>query len=244
MSDTVMLIIIEVQLVIILLLGVLLFLNWKRKKKYASQLESILNQIMDEEETRKTSIQHYLTSHLKLNDQAALELCEDFVEAEKQFMYVFLEQQMKQGVIDGFYQNLCELLDNYLNHIPKPTSHNIEKEVSEPESHAFNIGDENNAETSAQTVPQSSTPEQSSDAQTSDDEVDWGDAFAESGDEMDEDAKQSFENESSASQADDSNTEVSTSSEEEDVDWGDAFAESGDEMDEDAKSSFENEQQK
>ena len=62
-------------------------------------------------------------------------------------------------------------------------------------------------------------------------EPDWGDAFSESGDTMDDDAKAGFDAELK--------NESGGTEEEPEPDWGDAFSESGDAMDDDAKAGFD-----
>ncbi len=232
MNMTLLWIIINILVVIILLMGIYMLLNWKRKKNYATQLEHNLNQIMEGEEERKSTLKQYLTSHLKLSNQAALELSEDFVEAEKQFMYVFLEQQMKQNSVEGFYDNLCDLLDKYLNHVPEPeqsstTQETVTQGATEANDDTLNIGDDASAKP-VSSEHETSVPDQE-DNSNHEEDAGGGDAFAESGD-MNEVAKSAFDQEQAAAEKTDENA---------DADWGAAFAESGDDMDEDAKQAFE-----
>lgn len=135
MNTTTLIILIEIVAVLSVLLLGLLFFNWKRKKKRHAELEQILNGVMEHEEIRKDELIVYLIDHQHIAQQQARELCEDFVEAEKQFMYAFLEQQIKLNSLDGFYENLRSLLDNYLRLLPEREAETPRAQSSPPPSH-------------------------------------------------------------------------------------------------------------
>lgn len=115
MNEVLFILMAEIIFILVLVLLTMLFVGWRRKKEHQLALEQLLERVAEQEEARKSVLIGYLTVQQKMNNQAAMELCEDFVEAEKQFMYLFLEQQMKHKSISGMYQHLCELLDKYLN---------------------------------------------------------------------------------------------------------------------------------
>ncbi len=119
MNEVLLIMMAEIIFILVLLLVTLLFVGWKRKRSNHDALEQLLDSMTEQEGERKAALVEYLTGRQKLEKQQADELCEDFVEAEKRFMYLFLEQQMKQKPVNGFYRDLCELLDNYLDLLPQ-----------------------------------------------------------------------------------------------------------------------------
>ncbi|WP_031433335.1 hypothetical protein [Methylomarinum vadi] len=119
MNEVVLIVMAEIIFILVLLLLTILFVGWKRKKNNHAALEQLLDSVSLREERRKSSLIDYLTGHQKMEKQVAVELCEDFIEAEKQFLYQFLEQQVKQKPMSDFYRHLCELLDKYLALLPQ-----------------------------------------------------------------------------------------------------------------------------
>jgi len=174
MNTTLSVVLIEVIFILSILLITLVFVGWRQKKSKNLEFEQLLNKIAGREEERKVLVSKYLTEHQHLDGQAALILSEDFIEAEKQFIYLFLEQQMKQMPLTGFYENLCGLLDKYLNLLPAVEIFDDEKPLSGTKG-----TDDKTDKISI------SEPEKES--------VDWDTAFAESGDEMGEVTRREYE---------------------------------------------------
>jgi|GEM_PF-2383960 len=172
MNTTLLVVLTEVVFILSILLLTLVFVGWKQKKSKNSEFEQLLNEIAEREELRKILVIKYLTEHQHLDGQAALMLSEDFIEAEKQFIYSFLEQQMKQKPLTGFYENLCGLLDKYLNLLPAIEVFDHEKPLSGTEG----------ADKKTDVIAIPETEEISSGG--------WGTAFAESSGEI---ARQEYE---------------------------------------------------
>ncbi len=188
MNTTLLIVLGEAVFVLAIVLFAVLFVNWRRKKHHNVALEQLLDAVTGQEENRKEGLIQYLTEHQKMDDQQALELCEDFVEAEKQFMYLFLEQQMKQTPVTEFYDHLCELLDKYLNLLPQAVELRDEETPQEAESATEETAD---AETVDMEEAGETNPPASSTIDI--DEPDWDAAFAESGEEMNEAVKQEYD---------------------------------------------------
>ena len=81
--------------------------------------ELLLNNIKEIEGERKSQLIQFLMDSHALPEKEAAESGEYMIEAEKQFLEQFVKQQLEQKPITDFYQNLCELLDQYLYFIPK-----------------------------------------------------------------------------------------------------------------------------
>lgn len=181
MNASIFIILVEVIVVLSVILIFLVFTAWKQKKNKNTEYEQLLNGIAEQEEGRKTQLIEYLTGHQGMENQAALELCEDFIESEKQFMYRFLERQMKQTTLSGFYGDLCGLLDKYLNLLPEAV------EIKQVEQQAPD------AEKPLETEQTADSLVEETDSDFGDEEPDWGDAFAESGDQVDESVQDEFD---------------------------------------------------
>ncbi len=201
MSATSSILILEIAIVLLVIVCILLFLEWKRRKVFSQQLEQLLQSIDEQQKQRISTLTQLLENEYALDSSAAQESGEYMVEAEKQFMQQFVKQQIEKTTIAEFYQNLCGLLDQYLYFVPKLsdiqqpvkaedkiTETKPEPEISEPtEPTEPTEASEDDAENVAETeeVPESK--------QETEEEPGWGDAFAESGEEMDDEVKEGYE---------------------------------------------------
>lgn len=119
MQQTLLIVLIEILLVVLIALIVLLLLNWRRNMRCHAALEHLLDDVRERQGRRGEKIVSCLTEQYKLDQGAARELSVVLFAAEKLFLAQFIEQQMQQQSVEGFYENLCELLDSYLNAMPK-----------------------------------------------------------------------------------------------------------------------------
>ncbi|WP_305909125.1 hypothetical protein Q9L42_007115 [Methylomarinum sp. Ch1-1] len=122
MNEALLIVLAEIIFILLMLLLTLLFVDWRRKRNHHRALQQLLNDVVEKEDQRKACLIDYLTDRRKLPHQIADDLSADFVEAEKQFISQFLEQQMKQAGVSDFYENLCLLLDKYLILMPAEKS--------------------------------------------------------------------------------------------------------------------------
>lgn len=215
MSITTLVLIVEVILLLLGIGGFLFFWQWKAKKNKTAEVEQLLDNIRSKEAERKSILTQYLEKAYTLDNTAANELGGYMVEAEKQFLHQFLQQQVQQTSLTGFYETLCELLDQYLYFIPSENGEKVaianDKVVDEndldleviqtksnnPKNDELNVATEEskNIETDSD-KSDSGNQEQitlAEDAKAESDEPDWGAAFAESGDEIDESTKAAFD---------------------------------------------------
>jgi len=217
MNITLTILIIESIVVLLGISGFLFFLRLKKKSKKLFELKQILENISSQEGERKAHLVNHLQEGYALSSEEAEESAAYMVEAEKQFIQQFIKEQIDEASVVDFHQNLCELLDQYLYFVPTST---VE------ENNSVNV---EKAEITTKAVL---LEEKNHDSDEKKEEPDWGEAFAESGDEVDEQTKVVFDSNNEEKESD------STVADEE-PDWGDAFAESGDEVDEQTKAGYE-----
>ncbi len=242
MSTPLLVLVVEIIILLLGLVVLLLFFRWKTKKEKTKDLEQLLDNIASQENTRQQILFDHLQKGYALEDEKAITLSTLLVNAEKQFMQVFIQQQIEQTAITDFHQTLCELLDQYLNTIPALNSPdlNLAVTVAEPEhvESPLDAMQDNIEEEQSQLKSDNLEPDNNNESDTTEEaEPSWDDAFSESGDKMDEASKEAIENEAA--------TDAEIINEEEEngeLNWDDAFSESGDEMDEATKQGMEAEQ--
>ena len=196
MNASLNILIIEIALVLFIIVCVLAFLIWKRKKATGNELEQLLDNVGSLQDERKQQLAEFLIKDYALGADEAKESGEYMVEAEKQFMQQFVKQQLEQTAVTDFYGNLCELLDQYLYFVQKKGSEEpvpVESEDDKPEISDTKETVEEIENTEVSSDEFGSDAEQ--DAEEKEAEPDWGDAFSEAGDEMDADAKEGYESE-------------------------------------------------
>jgi hypothetical protein len=214
MSITLIVLVVEVIVILLVAVGFLFFLPWKRSKAKTIEFERLLDNIASKEDERKAQLIQFLEESHALKTEAAEESAGYMVEAEKQFLQYFIKQQLEQTPVNDFHENLCELLDQYLYFVPtinieqhapnaeKPEQQNVvEIEASNTDTDTDTDEDiaieepevKNSGEMEPDKEEQATESEQSNE-----EELDWGAAFAESGDDMDEETKAGFESEKKA----------------------------------------------
>ena len=205
MSTAMSILILEMAVVLLLIICILFFFEWKRTKKTSLELEHLLEAVIDQQHDRKKKLIQMLIDDYSLDVAEAAESGEYMIEAEKQYIQQFAKQQLEKTTLAESYANLCELLDQYLYFVPNVIKEqkNIE-ESSESIDEPVTIETENISEQKEITEPIVSQDadeqtekkvEEVSGSEDEEEQPDWGDAFAESGDEMDEEVKQGYEDE-------------------------------------------------
>ncbi|MCF6250246.1 MAG: hypothetical protein L3J75_03100 [Methylococcaceae bacterium] len=196
MNVTLIILVVEVAVVLLGIVSLLFFLRWKGNKDKTAEFEKLLDNVDSLKEERKSQLAEYLTNSYALEIEKAKETSEFMVEAEKLFLQQFLKQQIEQTPVTDFYQNLCELLDQYLYFIPTVNSEkdspNEEKLVEQNSVDIHNNEVTDSDEIDSENTNATTEPEQ---AEASEAEPDWGNAFAESGDEIVEEIKTGYETE-------------------------------------------------
>jgi type II secretory pathway pseudopilin PulG len=196
MNITLIILVVEVAVVLLGIVSFLFFLRWKGNKDKTAEFEKLLDNVDSHKEERKSQLAEYLINSYALETEKAKETSEFMVEAEKLFLQQFLKQQIEQTPVTDFYQNLCELLDQYLYFIPTVNS---EKDSPNDEKRVEQNSDDiqNNEVTDSDETDSENTKATTASEETEADEAepDWGDAFAESGDEIDEETKAGYETE-------------------------------------------------
>ncbi|MDD1622307.1 MAG: hypothetical protein LUQ11_12590 [Methylococcaceae bacterium] len=119
MEQTLLIILMEVLLVALVALIALLYLNWRKTMHCHAALERMFDDVKERQGLRSDGIVSYLTGQYHMNKQSAQELVATLFSAETLFLAEFIERQLRQQSVDGFYQNLCDLLDSYLQAKPE-----------------------------------------------------------------------------------------------------------------------------
>ena len=215
----------------IFLLGLVIFiliLGGRKKKQRHLELEALLDRVAAKEADRRAWLIRFLVDRYAQEEQNAVELCEDFIAAEKQFLHAYMEQQLSQQPVTDFYEHISQLLDKYLTLLPDAA-------IVEPEAE-----DQQAAEAEQAATPETEEtlekllPETEADLNFEPDlEVNVADAaveFAE--DPVTETETSGQTNEDVAEASSTALTEEAKLETEDDLDadWGEAFAEAGLEM--------------
>ncbi len=166
---TFMILLIEIGIVLLGVVVVMIFFRWKNKKLQTASFEQLLSNIKEVESERKSQLIQFLMDSHALPEKEAGESGEYMLEAEKQFLEQFMKQQLEQAPIADFYANLCELLDQYLYFIPTAKIDTDVTKVYGVEELTIDDKDSGLLEVADEI-----------------DEPSWGDAFEESGDEIDD----------------------------------------------------------
>jgi|GEM_PF-1619909 hypothetical protein len=122
MQQMLLIALVEVLLLMLIAFIVLLSLNWRRKKRRLAALNQLIDDVTDRQGLRKQKLSAKLSKEFKLSNQSAQVLSEVLVTAEKQFLQQFIEQEMTESVV-GFYENLCKLLENYMQIMAESAEH-------------------------------------------------------------------------------------------------------------------------
>lgn len=115
---TSLLIALILTLLIILLTASLFYLNWQQKREHHRQFERLLDDFDGRQADRNNLLIQHLTDAYGMKRNAAEVLANQLISAEKLFLQQFIKQQLQHKSVEGFYQQLCELLDAYLDKLP------------------------------------------------------------------------------------------------------------------------------
>jgi hypothetical protein len=173
MQQTILFVIIEVLVILLIGMGVLQYLNWRNKTRHNNDLERFVDDINNNRNQRGQQIVSCLTAHYHLEKAVAQELSALLYSAEKQFLIQFVDRQM-QNSVEGFYENLCELLDVFLGSIPITAVQIPAPEAAVKE--VIQVEDEITNETLSEEPPVGSSENQEEETKPKP-EPDWGDVF-------------------------------------------------------------------
>lgn len=109
---------IAATLMISLSIAIPLFVNWRIKRKRISEFERLLDDINARQEARVSRLKQQFVDRHHLDQTEAQNLTQELIAAERLFLQQFIDQQLQQESVEGYYEQLCELLDKYLNSIP------------------------------------------------------------------------------------------------------------------------------
>ncbi len=118
----VLIVLIEVLVVLLIALTSLLSLHLLRKKRRIAAVNQLIDDISDSQAGRKQKLSAKLCREFKLSNQSALVLCDVLMAAEKKFLQQYIEQELTESV-GGFYDNLCVLLESYLQVMAEGADH-------------------------------------------------------------------------------------------------------------------------
>ncbi len=212
-----LIVLINLVIVLILLLGFVLFLNGRDKKRKKTEMERLLTEIEANETTRQKQIVNILTTQIGMSEQVVLEKVENFVAAEKQLTHKFLEILMDQQPVTNFYQYSSDCLDEYMRLIGE----NLNMSATEDKPvEKQSISESQNDPSSEQTI------------NLEDNQTEISDSEPEEINDTKNDTAPAIDNDSTA-KAEKNEAEEDEFSEE--PDWGDAFAEAGVEMEDKGK---------
>lgn len=147
------------------LLTIISFLtvSWIKKRKQHQQLEKLLDEIKERQTSRKNKLSRKFERHFDMAEKEAQQLSDKLIGAEKLFLHQYIEQLLQQKPTDVVYDQLCELLDYYLNSLP---------------CHDKGASQDTSQHTAAQEEPTPSTLDPVSNENTEAiPEPDWGDVF-------------------------------------------------------------------
>jgi hypothetical protein len=215
MSHLWMIISIEIFVVVLILLGIVLAISWRRKKRLTTEIERLLDEVDKTRAERKQWLEQFLTTKHHVVKAQVTELSEQFIEAEKAFLQKFVKQQLEQSSLASTYTQLVALLDQYLMLMPYATPDSIQKPklAATPAVASPPVPDDEFLE----------VEDINTNVPIETDESDWNDAFAESEDlPFDHTPVQTLKNKSPSiiSEVDDVETD------EEETDWNLVFEES------------------
>ncbi len=128
---------------VLLLVGGLLLSHWRGKRRFDNELEALLDDINDRQGVRGGQLARRLAELHRLDKADADHLSRQLLEAEKQFLKAFIEQQVGRHSIADFYEKLCLLLDAYLIAAPQREDAAVAPEPSEPAQAPADTGNEN-----------------------------------------------------------------------------------------------------
>ena len=195
MNTILQIILIEAAVFALIMILAIYYVGSRRKKARLAGIDQLVNEINKKESQRKQQIIDFLVDNCQLGQQQAEESSKNFIDAERLFMYQFIEQQLKQTSLADFYTQVCDLLEKYLgllalDKMQSPTASEPEDEVhpetdiiKESSMQETDVKAESNQELLAEqnTESVSAIDEGMLKDNSVDDDLDWNDAFAEAG---------------------------------------------------------------
>ncbi|MCK5831043.1 MAG: hypothetical protein KAH20_12165 [Methylococcales bacterium] len=241
MNIMLIILVVEIAVVCLIVVALLLYFRWKKKNAILAEFVILLDTVNNKENERKAYLVQHLVDGYAVKNEEAVESGEYMIEAEKQFLQQFMKQQIEGASVTDFYQNLCELLDQYLYFVPTDnTTKNeaiidpsvVEQSINNERESVEESSSEKVETTKAAEENLTDDEEQNNDSDDQEEKPDKDDAFAESENEVDDATKADLGSDNKEQVIDQEETEG-------EPDWGDAFAESGDEVDEATKAGFD-----
>ncbi len=156
-----------IELAAVLLVGcsVLMGIKWRNKRRRQAGIEALLDDIKDRQTPRVDRLARALVGKFGVDESAAKPMVDSLIAAEKQFLQLFVKQQMQQQPIDSFYENLCVLLDGYLDNMPGPVAKPVAAKPAENAPSADPAPAQDAALTETPAIEEEAPP------------PDWGDVF-------------------------------------------------------------------
>jgi len=101
---------------LLLLTSSMAFLNWREKRRQHEQIERLLDDVTERQQQRAVELTKRLMEEHGLAQTDAESLSDHLLASEKRFLREFIMQRLRRQSLEHFYQGLCELLDQYMNH--------------------------------------------------------------------------------------------------------------------------------
>ena len=199
MNTILQIILIEAAVFALIMILAIYYVGSRRKKARLAGIDQLVNEINKKESQRKQQIIDFLVDNCQLGQQQAEESSKNFIDAERLFMYQFIEQQLKQTSLADFYTQVCDLLEKYLgllalDKMQSPAAPEPEVEVH-PETDIIKESSMQETDVKAELNPPanqellaeqndenvSAIDEGMQEDNSVDDDLDWNDAFAEAG---------------------------------------------------------------
>lgn len=141
-----------------------LTLSWLQKRKQHRQLEQLLDDIQERQNIRKNRLSRKFMRQFDMSENDAQGISEQLIAAEKLFLQRYIGQFLTQKPSDIVYDQLCELLDDYLNRLPHQNKDSseaakIRQTASDPE--IASVAPETDSAENSNAIP----------------EPEWGDVF-------------------------------------------------------------------
>ena len=154
----------ETLLALLFIAGLIVYKSRERRHRHAD-FEKLLDDIKDRQGLRANKLIRHLGGRQHIGQADAQRLSEQLIEAEKTFLQQFLSQQLEQQSVASFYENLCQLLDTYLDAGNSPDKQEKQSYTQDNQSNHTRVGADKDAADANQ------SPESAAEQPT------WGDVF-------------------------------------------------------------------
>lgn len=98
---------------ILVFIAIVFGFKWRQRRRHHRDIEQLLEDIETRQVLRGQQLSRRLQEHFGLDSEPSSQLSDQLIDAEKQFLQAFIEQQLRQASVSSFYENLCEVLDAY-----------------------------------------------------------------------------------------------------------------------------------